>query len=265
MQAGARSILAARRDLPRRDLHRSRARRARAPLHESRPAGVRAGQPAGDREGRAVRALLALPGHAAPPLPRRVRRRTRRPASARRFDGEEGERARKLYERIFLGYGDDSVAQLGGAHIACEWVSNVMTKVLQRGRLASYLEQSTRYIPYDGADAGRRLPLLARRVARARVRRGDGLPLRHLLGRAAARGGVGGGALPARRRRARGRARALDPGEGARPAARPAAGGLALAHGHLRQRPGLRAAAAAPVRLAAAGGARVRPHDPRAS
>src|SRR5215203_2469725 len=65
------------------------------------------------------------------------------------FDGEEGERARKLYERIFLGYGDDSVAQLGGAHIACEFVSNVMTKLLQRGRLAAYLEQSTRYIPYD--------------------------------------------------------------------------------------------------------------------
>ena len=65
------------------------------------------------------------------------------------FDGEEGERARALYERIFLGYGDDSVAQLGGAHIACEWVSNVMTKLLQRGRLAAYLEQSTRYIPYD--------------------------------------------------------------------------------------------------------------------
>jgi thymidylate synthase ThyX len=67
---------------------------------------------------------------------------------APRFDGSEGERARKLYERIFLGYGDDSVAQLGGAHIACEWVSNVMTKLLQRGRLAAYLEQSTRYIPY---------------------------------------------------------------------------------------------------------------------
>jgi thymidylate synthase ThyX len=65
------------------------------------------------------------------------------------FDPEEGERARKLYERIFLGYGDDSVAQLGGAHIACEWVSNVMTKLLQRGRLAAYLEQSTRYMPYD--------------------------------------------------------------------------------------------------------------------
>jgi thymidylate synthase ThyX len=65
------------------------------------------------------------------------------------FEGDEGERARRLYERIFLGYGDDSVAQLGGAHIACEWVSNVMTKLLQRGRLAAYLEQSTRYIPYD--------------------------------------------------------------------------------------------------------------------
>jgi thymidylate synthase ThyX len=70
-------------------------------------------------------------------------------APAEPFDGAEGERARRLYERIFLGYGDDSVAQLGGAHVACEWVSNVMTKLLQRGRLAAYLEQSTRYIPYD--------------------------------------------------------------------------------------------------------------------
>jgi thymidylate synthase ThyX len=70
-------------------------------------------------------------------------------AAAHTWDGQEGERARQLYERIFLGYGDDSVAQLGGAHIACEWVSNVMTKALQRGRLAAYLEQSTRYIAYD--------------------------------------------------------------------------------------------------------------------
>ena len=61
----------------------------------------------------------------------------------------EGDRAAGLYERIFLGYGDDSVAQLGGAHLACEWVSNVLTKVLQRPRIAAYLEQSTRYIAYD--------------------------------------------------------------------------------------------------------------------
>lgn len=54
-----------------------------------------------------------------------------------------------LYERIFLGYGDDSVAQLGGAHIACEYTSNLLTKILQRPRVAAYLEQSTRYIPFD--------------------------------------------------------------------------------------------------------------------
>ena len=65
------------------------------------------------------------------------------------WDTTEGERAAKLYERIFLGYGDDSVAQLGGAHVACEWVSNVLTKILQRPRLGAYLEQSTRYIAYD--------------------------------------------------------------------------------------------------------------------
>src|SRR5262249_22002744 len=64
-------------------------------------------------------------------------------------DGAEGERAARLYERVFMGFGDDSIAQVGGAHIACEWVSNVVTKLLQRGRLAAYLEQSTRYIPYD--------------------------------------------------------------------------------------------------------------------
>jgi thymidylate synthase ThyX len=71
------------------------------------------------------------------------------PSGGRPFDAEEGERAAKLYERVFVGYGDDSIAQVGGAHVACEWVSNVMTKLLQRGRLAAYLEQSTRYIPYD--------------------------------------------------------------------------------------------------------------------
>ena len=65
------------------------------------------------------------------------------------FEGDEGKRAAELYERVFLEYGDDSVAQLGGAHVAVEWCSNVVTKVLQRPRLASYLEQSTRYIAYD--------------------------------------------------------------------------------------------------------------------
>jgi thymidylate synthase ThyX len=71
------------------------------------------------------------------------------PSDAAAWDASEGVRAAQLYERIFVGYGDDSVAQLGGAHVACEWVSNVLTKLLQRPRLGAYLEQSTRYLAYD--------------------------------------------------------------------------------------------------------------------
>jgi len=41
------------------------------------------------------------------------------------------------------------VAQLGGVHLACEQSSNVLSKVLEWGRLMSYLEQSTRYIAYN--------------------------------------------------------------------------------------------------------------------
>jgi thymidylate synthase ThyX len=64
-------------------------------------------------------------------------------------------RAAALYQRVFDEYGDDSVAQLGGAHVACEQVSNVLTKVLEWGRLAAYLEQSTRYVSYADRPGGR--------------------------------------------------------------------------------------------------------------
>ncbi len=64
-------------------------------------------------------------------------------------------RAETLYERVFLEYGDDSVAQLGGVHLACEQASNLLTKILERGRLMSYLEQSTRYVAYDSRSDGR--------------------------------------------------------------------------------------------------------------
>src|SRR5205809_3726555 len=64
-------------------------------------------------------------------------------------------RAEDLYERVFVEYGDDSVAQLGGVHLACEGVSNITTKVLEWGRLMAYLEQSTRYIPYDDRPDGK--------------------------------------------------------------------------------------------------------------
>ena len=65
------------------------------------------------------------------------------------------DRADRLYARVLNEYGDDSVAQLGGAHLACEGVSNVLTKVLERGRLMAYLEQSTRYVPYTDRPANR--------------------------------------------------------------------------------------------------------------
>ncbi|MBO31263.1 MAG: thymidylate synthase [Acidimicrobiaceae bacterium] len=64
-------------------------------------------------------------------------------------------RAEELYNRVFFEYGDDSVAQLGGVHLACEQSSNLLTKVLEWGRLMAYLEQSTRYIAYDDRPGGR--------------------------------------------------------------------------------------------------------------
>ncbi len=65
------------------------------------------------------------------------------------------ERAEALYDKVFLDYGDDSIAQLGGVHLACEQVSNILTKVLEWGRIMSYLEQSTRYVPYDSRQEGK--------------------------------------------------------------------------------------------------------------
>lgn len=66
-----------------------------------------------------------------------------------------GARATELYERILTEFGDDSVAQLGGAHLAVEQASNILTKSIEWSRLGAYLEQSTRYISYDTKLAGR--------------------------------------------------------------------------------------------------------------
>ncbi len=59
-------------------------------------------------------------------------------------------KAREFYDRVLIGYGDDSVAQLGGAHIACEQVSNVAAKLLEDARIGiAPLEKSTRYVRFD--------------------------------------------------------------------------------------------------------------------
>jgi thymidylate synthase ThyX len=79
-------------------------------------------------------------------------------------------RAESLYQRVFTEYGDDSVAQLGAAHLACEQASNLLTKVLERGRLASYLEQSTRYLRFDRPLGGRYRYLMPPEVASSPLR-----------------------------------------------------------------------------------------------
>jgi len=64
-------------------------------------------------------------------------------------------KARAFFERVLVGYGDDSVAQLGGAHIACENISNVAAKLLEDARIGiAPLEKSTRYVRFDQQDAG---------------------------------------------------------------------------------------------------------------
>ena len=64
------------------------------------------------------------------------------------------DRAARLYDSVFVEYGDDSVAQLGGVHLACEQSSQLLAKALEWGRLAAYLEQSTRYMRYDDKPGG---------------------------------------------------------------------------------------------------------------
>ena len=181
------------------------------------------------------------------------------PSGERPFDGIEGERAAGLYERVFMGYGDDSIAQVGGAHVACEWVSNVLTKVLQRGRLAAYLEQSTRYIPYDqpipAGDGGFRYYRDERLGEPYRAAMDEVFAL---YSRGLEEGPIVGRRAMAASRRARSGMEAFHSGQGARPDARAAPCGDPEPRGHLRLRAGLRAAPAAHGGLTPSRGARVR-------
>jgi dTMP kinase len=68
------------------------------------------------------------------------------------FGNSEENRDQKLLQRVITAYGDDSVQQLSGLHFVIESASNLLTKKLEWGRLAAYLEQSTRYIYYDQKD-----------------------------------------------------------------------------------------------------------------
>lgn len=73
-------------------------------------------------------------------------------------DGELNvSRTQELIERILNEYGDDSVGELEGAHLALEQVSNLLTKIVEDCRIGgSPIEQSTRYVFYDQQDANGR-------------------------------------------------------------------------------------------------------------
>src|SRR5438477_9785569 len=59
-------------------------------------------------------------------------------------------RAEEFYERVLVGYGDDSVAELAGAHVAVEQVSTLAAKAVEDSRIGiSPLEKSTRYVRFD--------------------------------------------------------------------------------------------------------------------
>ncbi len=175
-------------------------------------------------------------------------------------------RAEALYGRVLAEYGDDSVAQLGGAHIAVEGASNILTKVLQWGRLASYLEQSNALhrvhrpprrglpLPPPGHDPGPPR-------ARPRLHGDPGRGLRRLRGAAAPDGRARGRRRPARPRHARGGPGARDPGARARPAAGPAARRHDRQRRDLRLGAGLRGDAGADGRPPPARSARVRRPD----
>ena len=59
-------------------------------------------------------------------------------------------KAEEFYDRVLVGFGDDSVAELAGAHIALENISIIATKYIEDSRIGiSPLEKSTRYVYFD--------------------------------------------------------------------------------------------------------------------
>ena len=59
-------------------------------------------------------------------------------------------KAQNFYDRILDGYGDDSIGELGGAHLALENISMLAAKAIEDCRIGgSPLEKSTRYIYFD--------------------------------------------------------------------------------------------------------------------
>ncbi|WP_337859889.1 FAD-dependent thymidylate synthase [Ferroplasma sp.] len=68
------------------------------------------------------------------------------------------DKAVDFYKRIFLDYGDESVAELTTAQLGIQNVSNIISKVIEEPRIGlSYLEKSSRYVKYNKKDNGKYL------------------------------------------------------------------------------------------------------------
>src|ERR671911_1819919 len=59
-------------------------------------------------------------------------------------------RGLEFYNRVLLEYGDESVAELGTAQCALEWISNISAQKIEDHRIGlSFLEKSSRYVAFD--------------------------------------------------------------------------------------------------------------------
>lgn len=98
--------------------------------------------------------VYALYNHIAPPTVAAAMARLSRRGDDMRITlldefATNAQKEQDLLRRVISAYGDDSVQQLAGIHVVVENASNLLTKKLEWGRLAAYLEQSTRYIYFD--------------------------------------------------------------------------------------------------------------------
>ncbi len=90
------------------------------------------------------------------------------------------DRGEEFYRKVLLEYGDDSVAELGEAQVALEGISNIAAKTIEDRRIGlSYLEKSSRYVPFDKKVAGhyryvREVRIMSSRFADTYVQACDG-------------------------------------------------------------------------------------------
>ena len=74
-------------------------------------------------------------------------------------------KAEEFYDRVLVGFGDDSVAELGGAHLAVEQVSQIAAKFIENSRIGiSPLEKSTRYVWFDKKINGNYMYYLPKKI-----------------------------------------------------------------------------------------------------